>query len=74
VRKRDLLGTDSADRTCHSVGMIRSKKDRLELERQIILDVRREMDKPRLAESVRAAEEIKSERFSQRTAAPAKKL
>jgi hypothetical protein len=51
------LRTDSASVPFHIVEMMKKKRDRIELERKIISDVKREMQKPRLTESVRRSRE-----------------
>ncbi len=50
------MRTDSARVPFHIVEM-KKKRDRIELARKIISSVKREMQKPRLTESVRRSEE-----------------
>jgi len=51
------IKTDSARHTGHIVVMIKKKQDRIELAKKIISSVKREMERPRLAESVRKSYE-----------------
>lgn len=55
TEKRDceLLRTDSALHPGHIVVMMKKKQDRIERARKIISSVKREMQRPRLTESVR---------------------
>jgi hypothetical protein len=45
----------------HIVGMMNSKQRRIELAKKIISNLKREMQKPRLTESVRRSEDVASE-------------
>jgi hypothetical protein len=45
--------TDSAHEPCHILRIMNKKKNRIEIARKIISSVKREMQKPRLTESVR---------------------
>jgi hypothetical protein len=52
-RSSESLGTDSARNPCQYLGMMKKKQNLKNLVRTTIASVKREMQKPRLTESVR---------------------
>ena len=52
-RNCEPLRTDSARDPCNIFGMMNKKKNRIEIAKKIISSVKKEMQKPRLTESVR---------------------
>jgi hypothetical protein len=68
------LRTASARHPGHIVVMMKKKQDRIELARKIISNVRREMQRPRLTESVRRSGEEKVTSFVELSSARSKGL